>query len=250
MSNNTKKVSLIHKPALDLKNGFEFASINADCVYNDCHVYIRKPDDLIHMMTTGKLEAIAKSLQGQRMVVILLGEPRDLGDYYSLLLCQAQKFPFVVIPRESIGAAWKAADSVMERERIVVNDFANSPCPRLENIGGIQEKYWTLSHLQGTLKITSVKYIDIFWGEREGQPLPTVIAAEGPKYRYYGILYQDQNIVQDKPTIAALRAACESVGGMFRLTTEQKLRPDLHDFGQTLWGKFLADINEQFNGGK
>ena len=89
--------------------------------------------------------------------------------------------------------------------------------------------------------------LDIFWNEREGQPFPTLIAAEGPKYRYYGLLYMSQSIPEDKKAIESLMAACESVGGLFRTTTEAKLRMDLHDLGETLWAKFLIDIHQQFN---
>ena len=230
----------------DFKGDTTFQDQNYDFILNDSFVLFGAPEELDYMTTSGTLEGKAKSLQGKRLGVFVLGEPREYKESFPRTLCLSQKHGFPVIPVPDKTTAWGKIESFLNKEPSSNADFSNTPQPRLQSIGGAQEKWWTLDGLQGALKLTSLKFIDLFWAEKEHKSYPAIIAEEAPRYRYYSVLYMNQGIPEDKQAVESLRAACESAGAMFRTTTEKMLRVDLHTFGADMWKKFLADIDAQF----
>lgn len=246
-SNDKIKLNLVRRQDPGFKREIEWVDgLNADCVFNNNHVYIKTPEEFAYWLTSGKLESTAKSLQGQRMAVILLGEPRYVAEHTPRALCLAQRHKFWIESVTNIAAAWRGAESFFNNEPVSNTDFSNTPQPRLQSIGGAQEKWWTLDGLQGALKLTSLKFIDLYWAEKEHESYPAIIAEEAPRYRYYAVLYMTQGIKEDKAAIESLRTACEQAGAMFRTTTEKTLRVDLHQLGTDMWKRFLADIDSQF----
>jgi hypothetical protein len=168
-----------------------------------------------------------------------------MTDTKAKLLCLSQKFDFRVIAVPDHTTGWNKIESFLDGQNVPVGDISTLPCPRLQSVGG--ELFSSLDGMQGVMKLTSLKYIDLFWADKEHKPYPEIIAEESPRYRYYGVLYMLQGIPEDKAAMQSLKNACEAAGAMFRTTTEKTLRVDRYAFAESIWKRFLADIAAQFN---
>ena len=231
----------------DFTKDTTFQDQTYDFILNDSFALFNTPDEFIPTVTNGTLKGKAKSLQGKRMAVFILGEWRDLGDYTAKTLSLSQKYNFPVIFVPDKTTAWGKIEAFLSGDAVPIGDISNLPQPRLQGIGGNSETFWVLDGLQGIQKLTSIKFIDLYWAERENKTYSAIIAEEAPRYKYYSLLYIDQGIDgKDKQAIASLRQACESAGAMFRTTTEKNLRPDMYQFAADIWKRFLADIDSQF----
>lgn len=230
----------------NLKKPFEFASLNVDAMCGNNFALLKTPEELTYLVGSGTLESQAKSFKGNRFAVCLLGEPRDLQDVTTAkLLCLSQKYNFPIIDAPDQGSAWQKIEAFLDGENVPIADFSGRPRPRLQNLSG--DKFWVLDGTQGAVKISSLKYIDLYWQEREQKPWANIITEEAPKYRYYAVLYMLQAIPEDKEAVRVLKSACETAGAMFRTTSEKDLRIDLYGFGDDIWKRFLDDIKNQFS---
>lgn len=240
------KVNFPWNKGPNIKKPFEFASLNVDAMCGNNFGLLKKTEELSYLVGSGGLESQAKSLKGNRFAVFFLGEPRDFQDVTTAkLLCLSQKYNFPVIDAPDQSTAWNKIEAFLGGENVPIADFSDRPRPRLQNLSG--DKFWVLDGTQGSMKISSLKYIDLYWQEREQKPWANIITEEGPKYRYYAVLYMLQAIPEDKEAVKGLKAACEQAGSMFRTTSEKDLRNDLYRFGDDIWKRFLNDIKNQFS---
>ncbi len=224
---------------------------NADFMANGSAAYAKTTEDLIYTQNSGKLEPLMKSWAGKRMAIFFFGEWPDLKESAVKILSLSQKHNIPVIAAIDRPTAWGLIERYLLGENVWIGDTSTITQPRLESVGGANGKDWSLSGLPGRLKIDSIKYIDVLAAVRDAHPYPDVIQESCKRFKYYGVYYLDQNIAQDRPTIADLKTACETNGAMFKTGNEKQLRSGLQDLATGLWKRFLSDIENQFDcGGK
>ena len=119
--------------------------------------------------------------------------------------------------------------------------------PPMIQVGGFDGKFWSLRGLEGKLKLEFIKYIDCVMAIRDGQTYPSIIREQGSKFPYFGIFYMKQGLLQDREAEQSLREACESIGASFATESEGiKVRPAQRALADSLWRRFLADVDSQF----
>ena len=176
-----------------------------------------------------------------------LCDDRQPGGFAAKLLNISQKHDRQVIAGGDKPTTLSLIERFLCGDDVWIGPITDLPMPPMIQVGGFDGKFWSLRGLEGKLKLEFIKYVDLVFAVRDGQTYPGMIREQGSKFKYFGLFYLKQSIPQDKEAEQSLREACESIGASFATETEGiKVRPVQRALADSLWRRFLADVDLQF----